>query len=1207
MGAAASAASRRAAEALAQRWAFLVAEQGDAEELQALADELHTQTNGQVVPLLRRVLSGLDLGLSWGTWRWLKRSKEDEGQSWLQPPLTSLELDGLLCALQLARPELREVLLELADPYPGAPRHCPSVRHLPCLASLWVQQTVSALRVHRVASAEPQWQAAKELAYFHRHQLPLVDPRPAAMCGLQQRHLRELLHRHKAWLQESVYDEVREGSFRPSCWQFYSEIARPCSTRARCFAEVYPPQEVTAVVSHCWKDAFEDLLLALEQHVTKSIEGNSGYWLSLLALTHSNESITTAQHRSLLAAFDSCDELVVVWDTDGRWPTRLWCLYELTLADEQKEVQVTSLQGLLGSDRTVAASRAAARRLLAARPGEGRSVPQARPEELGQVKAWLGEKGQEKMERSLLALAGPLFCLGDTVPPAVPAAPVGAQCHQLISEICAALPSGQCLVIEAPPGHRRSHLARLLVTQLCRMRRMLPVHMRCAVLTELKDESKDFMKLWLGAVGCGTCSDSLPLGAIVVLEALEEVEGSQVGEICTWATRWLEGGNSMIITTRCDNEFQPCSDVVSLDLAQLTRDTWREASLPQWPSALRVVLKDGRLQLKASSVLGRPVSVDWGLPSYIQLLRSMDLGPETTCFAVYESALERLRLSAQEQVELEELALKLCCQGKSVALTSPSLDLPFVLRPLGIKCKRPRWQRFRNGTWQSFFAAKALLRRNDLAPQVLSQQWPQVRHFLRRGLEQWLTNASTGARSVREDWPVLQRRLMMAIQLDADVNVLRPLLSPASENGVVGALACEALEHWLAAGVEEHQPPSKPSAQLPRLVSLCTSLGPAEHQPLDTALVTTAQALVRLEELKIKDFSYPELLLTLHCAAALEPEIKWPMAQRFFEKMEGRVAGLEEWTQVVKVAELADVPMAMLERLLQDFLQTSRPAELRSCAQLLRGRRSRHGAALGAACGRWLQRWHQGWLEGSLSAGRYHSVLLHRTGAVAVGLNGAGESTLPPLPEGVRYVASACGVQHTLLLRSDGRVAACGLNLDGQTAIPACELPIVAVAAGGFHSVLLEDSGQCLAFGCNAHGQCDLPFPQGPYMAIAAGRSHTLALRQGGRHVDACGAHEDGQTAAPDLALVVTSATSLPLKYVACAAGGRHSVLLRNDGKAVAFGWNFHGQCDLPSDGRYRAVACGENHTVLLAENGLVWAAGEDQHGQCQASCASEF
>lgn len=36
MGAAASAASRRAAEALAQRWAFLVAEQGDAEELQAL-------------------------------------------------------------------------------------------------------------------------------------------------------------------------------------------------------------------------------------------------------------------------------------------------------------------------------------------------------------------------------------------------------------------------------------------------------------------------------------------------------------------------------------------------------------------------------------------------------------------------------------------------------------------------------------------------------------------------------------------------------------------------------------------------------------------------------------------------------------------------------------------------------------------------------------------------------------------------------------------------------------------------------------------------------------------------------------------------------------------------------------------------------------------------------------------------------------------
>ena len=46
------------------------------------------------------------------------------------------------------------------------------------------------------------------------------------------------------------------------------------------------------------------------------------------------------------------------------------------------------------------------------------------------------------------------------------------------------------------------------------------------------------------------------------------------------------------------------------------------------------------------------------------------------------------------------------------------------------------------------------------------------------------------------------KTVFRAIQLDADVNVLRPLLSPASENGVVGALACEALEHWLAAGVE---------------------------------------------------------------------------------------------------------------------------------------------------------------------------------------------------------------------------------------------------------------------------------------------------------------------------------------------------------------------------------------------------------------------
>ena len=35
--------------------------------------------------------------------------------------------------------------------------------------------------------------------------------------------------------------------------------------------------------------------------------------------------------------------------------------------------------------------------------------------------------------------------------------------------------------------------------------------------------------------------------------------------------------------------------------------------------------------------------------------------------------------------------------------------------------------------------------------------------------------------------------------------------------------------------------------------------------------------------------------------------------------------------------------------------------------------------------------------------------------------------------------------------------------------------------------------------------------------------------------------------------------------------------------QAVAFGWNLHGQCDIPADHFYEDVACGENHTVPQA------------------------
>ena len=56
-----------------------------------------------------------------------------------------------------------------------------------------------------------------------------------------------------------------------------------------------------------------------------------------------------------------------------------------------------------------------------------------------------------------------------------------------------------------------------------------------------------------------------------------------------------------------------------------------------------------------------------------------------------------------------------------------------------------------------------------------------------------------------------------------------------------------------------------------------------------------------------------------------------------------------------------------------------------------------------------------------------------------------------------------------MLLRSDGRVVACGLNNEGQYYIPALhgDGTYMQVAAGGYHGVLLRSDGRVVACGCN--------------------------------------------------------------------------------------------------------------------------------------------
>ena len=110
---------------------------------------------------------------------------------------------------------------------------------------------------------------------------------------------------------------------------------------------------------------------------------------------------------------------------------------------------------------------------------------------------------------------------------------------------------------------------------------------------------------------------------------------------------------------------------------------------------------------------------------------------------------------------------------------------------------------------------------------------------------------------------------------------------------------------------------------------------------------------------------------------------------------------------------------------------------------------------------------------------------------------------------------------------------------------------------------------------------------------MSAGGRHTVLLRSDGSAV-ACGSNDEGQCIIPLL--------DEGLFYTQVSAGRQHTVLLRSDGQAVAFGCQVFGRCSIPplDEGiSYIQVSAGSSHTVLLRSDGRVVACGSNEDGQC--------
>ncbi|PCH96757.1 MAG: hypothetical protein COB85_03275 [Bacteroidetes bacterium] len=228
----------------------------------------------------------------------------------------------------------------------------------------------------------------------------------------------------------------------------------------------------------------------------------------------------------------------------------------------------------------------------------------------------------------------------------------------------------------------------------------------------------------------------------------------------------------------------------------------------------------------------------------------------------------------------------------------------------------------------------------------------------------------------------------------------------------------------------------------------------------------------------------------------------------------------------------------------------------------------------------------------------YATLIIIILGLVALPSSTFSQSANPNDPNDFQYIFVEGGVAHTVALRCNGTVATWGLNSSGQLGInstTSSDVPITVVSPGGSDSLI-------------------------NIIAVAAGDNHTLALRSDGT-VWAWGDNGSGQVGDG----TGTSQRNLPVKVVniggsdsltdivAIAAGGDHSLAIKSNGTAVAWGDNSSGQL---GDGSKTdrnapvfitgidagqvaiAVSGGSCVTMLLQGNGRVKTCGCDDAGQ---------
>lgn len=242
-----------------------------------------------------------------------------------------------------------------------------------------------------------------------------------------------------------------------------------------------------------------------------------------------------------------------------------------------------------------------------------------------------------------------------------------------------------------------------------------------------------------------------------------------------------------------------------------------------------------------------------------------------------------------------------------------------------------------------------------------------------------------------------------------------------------------------------------------------------------------------------------------------------------------------------------------------------------------------------------------------LDVGFFHTVGLRADGTVlACGDDAFGQCDVSAWRD---IVAVACGAYHTVGLRSDGTVVAAGRDTEGQCAVGSWQ-GVTQIAAGDYATFARLADGTVACCGFNDYYM--LP-DWGGVERIFAGSYDVGALRGGEALISHISARSEELTDLVDLALntgfavglrpdgtVVSPRTALPdwEDVIALSASGTAILALTREGRVLSRFFREGDRIDFSSLEDVRAMAAGGTHFAFLLSDGTVRVLGETDRGQ---------